>query len=170
MEQSPIRPQIRAPIDAPVWTPRNEAGYFVVTCPLCLRSFSVPDKKGPEVREIECIFCESPVRYLAETGASKKQPRHALKYGNLAFQYRVVSKSRCSSPPHESETESSKSSAEAATNSEEPPVCCWHPRLTTLVKSSTSHTAGIVPRRSVPRFLLNFRWSSDWKQSLAKSD
>jgi DNA-binding response OmpR family regulator len=67
LEQSPIRRQISKPDRAPVWVPRNESGYFVVTCTECLRSFSVSDdelNRETEVRETHCIFCNSSVRYL----------------------------------------------------------------------------------------------------------
>ncbi len=74
LAQAPIRPQLRTPSTAPVWTPRNEAGYFVITCPQCLRSFSVPGEDGSEIRETECIHCESRVRYLAESRAESKKP------------------------------------------------------------------------------------------------
>jgi CheY-like chemotaxis protein len=78
LDQAPIRPQIRTTVNAPVWTPRNEAGYFVITCPQCLRSFPVPDAGAAEVRETHCIFCDGKVRYLAEAGATfKKKPRPA---------------------------------------------------------------------------------------------
>jgi hypothetical protein len=52
---------------APVWIPRSDAGYFVVTCTECLRSFSVPDEElndPTEVREAQCDFCQMTVRYL----------------------------------------------------------------------------------------------------------
>ncbi len=66
--QTPIRPQIRSTGYAPVWTPRNDSGYFVVTCPNCLRSFSVADeKKATELRESQCVFCGSKVQYLAQS-------------------------------------------------------------------------------------------------------
>jgi CheY-like chemotaxis protein len=44
LEQSPLRPHVFKPDRAPVWVPRSDAGYFVVTCTECLRSFSVPDR------------------------------------------------------------------------------------------------------------------------------
>ncbi len=75
LEQAPIRPQIRTTNNAPVWTPKNDAGYFVITCPQCLRSFSVPDEDAGEVRETHCIFCEGKVRYLAEAAANLKKPQ-----------------------------------------------------------------------------------------------
>ena len=66
-------PHITRPDKAPVWTPRNEAGYFVVTCTDCLRSFSIPDEhSGSEVRETKCIFCDTKVCYLADLKAPKK--------------------------------------------------------------------------------------------------
>lgn len=77
ISQAPIRPQIRTTGYAPVWTPKTEAGYFVVTCPECLRSFSVPDGEDKaEIRETACIHCDSSVRFLAEAPAKDGRTRH----------------------------------------------------------------------------------------------
>lgn len=60
MEQSPLRPNLAKPDRAPVWIPRGDTGYFVVTCTDCLRSFSVPEEVtqgGFEVRSTTCTFC-----------------------------------------------------------------------------------------------------------------
>lgn len=69
MEQSPLRPNVAKPDRAPVWIPRSDTGYFVVTCTDCLRSFSVPDETAEidsEVRSTACTFCGTTVRYLAD--------------------------------------------------------------------------------------------------------
>lgn len=67
IEQFPIRPHVAKPDKAPVWLPKNEAGYFVVTCTECLRSFAVPDEHlQAEVHETHCTFCDAKVRYLAD--------------------------------------------------------------------------------------------------------
>ena len=67
IEQSPIRPNVAKPDKAPVWIPKNDAGYFVVTCTECLRSFAVPDEHlQTEVHETHCTFCDTKVRYLAD--------------------------------------------------------------------------------------------------------
>jgi len=74
--QTAARPHIAKPENAPVWIPRNEAGYFVVTCSECLRSFSVPDEhSGSEVRETKCVFCDTRVCYLADRKTLKKPNR-----------------------------------------------------------------------------------------------
>jgi CheY-like chemotaxis protein len=77
--ENPIpRPHISRPDKAPVWTPLTDAGYFVVTCPDCLRSFSIPDEhSGNEVRETRCIFCDARVCYLADFRTAKKPIRQA---------------------------------------------------------------------------------------------
>ena len=76
LETAPPRPHKEKPERAPVWTPRSEAGYFVLTCPECLRSFSIPDEhSGSEVRETKCLFCDTKVCYLADLKALKK-PSH----------------------------------------------------------------------------------------------
>ena len=64
--QAPIRPNLVKFDKAPLWVPRNSSGYFVVTCPSCLRSFPVEDKNGKEYRETSCIHCNSTVGYLAD--------------------------------------------------------------------------------------------------------
>jgi len=67
--QSPLRPSSAKPDRAPVWIPRSDTGYFVVTCTDCLRSFSIPDElpeDGSEVRSTTCTFCGTTVRYLAD--------------------------------------------------------------------------------------------------------
>jgi len=79
IDQAPIRPHLAKLDKAPVWVPRNESGYFVVTCPECLRSFSVPDEHASkEVQETECIFCSAKVRYLPDLVVVKKQAGKAL--------------------------------------------------------------------------------------------
>ncbi len=73
IEQSPLRPHISKPDKAPVWIPKNEAGYIVITCPECLRSFSIPvEATYSEVHEAHCIFCDSKVRYLADLKERRK--------------------------------------------------------------------------------------------------
>ncbi|HKV79668.1 MAG TPA: response regulator [Candidatus Sulfotelmatobacter sp.] len=67
--QSPLRPSSAKPDRAPVWIPRSDTGYFVITCTDCLRSFSIPDELpegGAEVRSTTCTFCGATVRYLAD--------------------------------------------------------------------------------------------------------
>ena len=76
IEQFPIRPHLVKPDKAPVWIPINDAGYFVVTCTECLRSFAVPDEHlHAEMHETHCTFCDAKVRYLADFDRSKKIQR-----------------------------------------------------------------------------------------------
>jgi CheY-like chemotaxis protein len=76
IEQAPMRPHIAKPDKAPVWIPKNEAGYIVITCPECLRSFSIPaEETRSEVHEAHCIFCDSKIRYLADLKERRKGPR-----------------------------------------------------------------------------------------------
>ena len=48
LEHSPLRGNIVKSPNAPVWIPLNGKQYFVVTCPNCLRSFSLPTPKDLE--------------------------------------------------------------------------------------------------------------------------
>lgn len=71
--RAPLRPSTTKPDRAPVWIPRSSQGYFVITCTECLRSFPVEDQPGtPALREIECIFCDSKLQFLAGTVAGVK--------------------------------------------------------------------------------------------------
>ena len=79
VSESPLRPHAGKSDYAPVWFPRTETGYYVLTCTECLRSFSVAEESTPaeEVREVDCVFCGSQVRYLVEQGngpGSRKSP------------------------------------------------------------------------------------------------
>jgi CheY-like chemotaxis protein len=77
IKQAPLRPQMGKRDTAPVWIPRNDTGYFVVTCTDCLRSFSVPDDELPtwssEIRSAICTFCGVTVRYLADVSTPQKK-------------------------------------------------------------------------------------------------
>lgn len=75
IEHSPMRPHIAKPDKAPVWIPKDDAGYFVITCTECLRSFSIPaEETHSEVHEAHCIFCDSKVRYLTDFKETRKGP------------------------------------------------------------------------------------------------
>jgi CheY-like chemotaxis protein len=68
LREAPPRPAIKRD-RAPVWVPRN-GEYYVITCTDCLRSFSIPAEKSVrvhrELRTLECIFCDAPVRFIVE--------------------------------------------------------------------------------------------------------
>lgn len=66
LENSPVRPHLPKPDKAPVWLPRN-GNYVVLTCPDCLRSFSIPEKEAEGgQRELECVFCDANIRFSLE--------------------------------------------------------------------------------------------------------
>jgi CheY-like chemotaxis protein len=72
LQQAPIRANMAKSDKAPVWVPRNNAGYIVVTCPNCLRSFSVDHKDGKESRESECVHCNATVSYFVDLSRLKR--------------------------------------------------------------------------------------------------
>ncbi len=73
IEAGPIRPYAPRPDCAPVWVPVNDTGYFVVTCPDCLRSSSIEAKDSlTELREVECPFCATTIRILSDKRVLKK--------------------------------------------------------------------------------------------------
>ena len=79
LRDSPLRPHLTKPDLAPVWIPRNESGYFVVTCCECLRSFSLPEEhSSTELRTTKCVFCDAQVTYLADPQVVRKTSRKAL--------------------------------------------------------------------------------------------
>jgi CheY-like chemotaxis protein len=68
LDASPVRAYAAKPDKAPVWIPRN-GDYFVLTCPDCLRSFSLPSDEFPgeaAVGEHECIHCGVTLHFVVE--------------------------------------------------------------------------------------------------------
>ncbi len=77
VSESPVRSQPPRAVAGPVWLPRSTAGYVVLTCPLCLRSFSLPARQveaGVVVNEV-CIHCGSEVSYRLDATVSNKPDR-----------------------------------------------------------------------------------------------
>jgi len=75
IEAGPIRAYAPNPNGAPVWVPVNDMGYFVVTCPECLRSSSIAAQDSlNELREFECPFCVTAIRVLSDKRILKKPP------------------------------------------------------------------------------------------------
>ena len=72
LEHSPLGGNIVKSPNAPVWIPLNGKQYFVVTCPNCLRSFSLPtpkDLQGNPTRNARCEFCDAEVAYVLDAEA-----------------------------------------------------------------------------------------------------
>ena len=68
-----MRPEFLGKHDkAPLWIPRKDADYIVVTCPECLRSSSLPDSDATEeLQETDCIACGAKIRYLVDSSILK---------------------------------------------------------------------------------------------------
>jgi CheY-like chemotaxis protein len=72
LEHSPLRANIVQSSNAPVWIPLNGKQYFVLTCPNCLRSFSLPtpnDLPDNLARTSRCEFCDAEVDYILDAEA-----------------------------------------------------------------------------------------------------
>lgn len=70
--ESPIRPHLGKADPAPLWIPRKDADYIVVTCPQCLRSSSIEDKDlSADLHETECVACGATIRYLVDSSVLK---------------------------------------------------------------------------------------------------
>ena len=63
--QIPLRGQPAKPDSAPAWIPHSTSGYIVLTCPDCLRSFSIATRRlaMKEVGSEPCVHCGENVRY-----------------------------------------------------------------------------------------------------------
>jgi CheY-like chemotaxis protein len=72
----PLRTYVPKSDGAPIWIPVNETGYFVVTCPNCLRSSSIQAEDSVnELRELECPFCGITIRILSHKQVLQKASR-----------------------------------------------------------------------------------------------
>jgi len=70
--ESPIRPHLGKTCLAPLWIPRIDADYLVVTCPECLRSSSIADRtESSEVQQTDCVACGATIRYLVDASILK---------------------------------------------------------------------------------------------------
>jgi hypothetical protein len=81
LETSPLRPNIVKAPRAPVWIPLDGKPYFVLTCPDCLRSFSLPTLdngryQGREHEE-ECQFCGNRITYVLNSGLATQMKKAA---------------------------------------------------------------------------------------------
>ena len=81
LEKSPLRANVVKSAHAPVWIPLDGKPYFVLTCPECLRSFSLPvppDTEKPErERDAKCEFCGRDIVYVLDWGVMKQVKRAA---------------------------------------------------------------------------------------------
>jgi CheY-like chemotaxis protein len=72
LTDAPIRPHLPKCEKAPLWIPRRDAGYVVVLCTECLRSFPVEDTStGTEVHATECPSCGTSVEYQVGSAVLK---------------------------------------------------------------------------------------------------
>ena len=76
LASSPIRSQPAKAELAAVWVPRSQTKYLVLTCPECLRSFSVLETSvaGPLLDE-KCPHCETTVQYCIDATVSNQPSR-----------------------------------------------------------------------------------------------
>ena len=61
---------------ASVWIPRSPTGYIILTCPECLRSFSVVQPKADMDKTLHeiCVSCGARVRFSISAGAVVRPP------------------------------------------------------------------------------------------------
>ena len=70
--ESPIRPHLGKPDHTPLWIPKTDTNYVVVTCPECLRSTSIPDSSlSEDMKQTECVACGATIRYLVDSSVLK---------------------------------------------------------------------------------------------------
>lgn len=74
ISESPVRGSQPKTSVAPVWIPHSAAGYIVLTCPECLRSFSVSEPKSTCAHEA-CVFCGTHVPFQMGARPTTAQQR-----------------------------------------------------------------------------------------------
>src|ERR1041385_1543149 len=76
LQELPLRAQQAKPDTAPAWLPRSATGYVVVTCPACLRSFSVSTRnlEFGMVHKDSCLHCGAEVSYRLDSTTSGGVP------------------------------------------------------------------------------------------------
>lgn len=76
LQELPLRAQHAKSGTAPAWLPRSATGYVVVTCPFCLRSFSVSTRniEFGVVHKDPCIHCGAEVAYRLDSTTAAEVP------------------------------------------------------------------------------------------------
>lgn len=76
LESSPIRSQPAKAEMAAVWVPQSKTRYLVLTCPECLRSFSVRALGRPTGRfpDEKCPHCDATVQYCVDVTITEEAP------------------------------------------------------------------------------------------------
>ena len=76
ISDSPVRGSKPKSHSASVWIPRSSTGYIILTCPECLRSFSVvqPNADMDKTRQEICVSCGARVRFSISAGAMVRPP------------------------------------------------------------------------------------------------
>ncbi len=70
ISESPIRASKPKSGYAPVWVSRSTSGYVIVTCPECLRSFSIRQPQTENPIDPTCVFCDANVALIRSNFAS----------------------------------------------------------------------------------------------------
>ncbi len=76
LTESPLRPQPARVNVAPAWLPRTATGYVVLTCPMCLRSYSVPARQvelGALLQDT-CMHCGADISYRIDSTVGIASP------------------------------------------------------------------------------------------------
>lgn len=76
ISDSPLRGSKPKSQSASVWIPRSSTGYLILTCPECLRSFSVVQPKAGMDKTLHeiCVSCGARVRFSISAGAMVRPP------------------------------------------------------------------------------------------------
>ncbi len=100
LAQSPFRSQPAKPDAAPAWLPRSTTDYVVLTCPMCLRSFSIPRQvveTGVVLKE-SCVHCGVDVRYRFDPTVIAKKTPSALRSGSEPKTQKIEAKETAAQP------------------------------------------------------------------------
>jgi CheY-like chemotaxis protein len=96
LEELPLRGQQAKPNTAPAWLPRSAMGYVVVTCPFCLRSFSVWTRnlEFGVVHKDPCLHCGAEVSYRLDSTTTAEVPREERLRTRIEASKRMIDESQ----------------------------------------------------------------------------
>lgn len=78
IRESPVRGSQPKAHVAPVWIPHSAAGYIVLTCPECLRSFSASEPPSASAHEEICVFCGTKLQFRMSAAGGLPTTMHQM--------------------------------------------------------------------------------------------
>jgi CheY-like chemotaxis protein len=94
--QLPVRPQHAKPEVAPVWLPRSDSAYVILTCPSCLRSSSLRSRNVAVgiVQSDACVHCGEHISYCMDKTATREPSVAETLHARVESTKRKITESR----------------------------------------------------------------------------